>query len=64
LPLVFAGGVGAAGNRSVATGAVTGLLLGTFIGLIVIPVLFVVFQHLQEKIVGIKSVEKQHESQA
>ncbi|CEN43798.1 hypothetical protein CCAND38_1330001 [Capnocytophaga canis] len=56
--------MGAAGNRSVATGAVTGLLLGTFIGLIVIPVLFVVFQHLQEKIVGIKSVEKQHESQA
>lgn len=50
LPLVFASGIGAEGNRSVATGAVTGLFIGTFIGLIVIPVLFVVFQHLQEKI--------------
>lgn len=52
LPLVFAGGVGAAGSRSVATGAVFGLLIGTFIGLIVIPVLYVIFQWLQEKISG------------
>lgn len=50
LPLVFASGVGAAGNRSVATGAVTGLLIGTFLGLIVTPVLFVVFYGIQEKI--------------
>lgn len=52
LPLVFASGIGAAGNRSVATGAVTGLLIGTFIGLIVIPVLYVIFQWMQEKVVG------------
>ena len=52
LPLVFAGGIGSAGNRSVATGAVSGLLIGTFIGLIVIPVLYVIFQWLQEKISG------------
>ena len=52
LPLVFASGVGAAGNRSVATGAAAGQLIGTFFGLVVIPVLFVVFQHLQEKITG------------
>ncbi|GIZ15972.1 efflux RND transporter permease subunit [Capnocytophaga catalasegens] len=50
LPLVFASGIGAAGNRSVATGAVSGLLIGTFIGLIVIPVLYVIFQWFQEKI--------------
>lgn len=50
LPLVFATGVGAAGNRSVATGAVTGLLIGTFLGLIVVPVLYVIFQWLQEKV--------------
>ena len=50
LPLVFASGVGAAGNRSVATGAVMGLLIGTFLGLIVTPVLFVVFYGIQEKI--------------
>lgn len=57
MPLVLAGGIGSAGNRSVATGAVTGLLIGTFIGLIVIPVLFVIFQYLQEKIVKPKNQE-------
>jgi len=58
LPLVFATGVGAAGNRSVATGAAVGQLIGTFFGLIVIPVLFVIFQHLQELINGVKHKEE------
>ena len=58
LPLVFASGVGAAGNRSVATGAAIGQLIGTFFGLIVIPVLFVIFQHLQERISGVKYKEE------
>ena len=58
LPLVFATGVGAAGNRSVATGAAVGQLIGTFFGLIVIPVLFVIFQHLQELISGVKQKEE------
>lgn len=52
LPLVFATGVGAAGNRSVATGAAVGQLIGTFFGLVVIPVLFVIFQYLQERVSG------------
>lgn len=52
LPLVFATGVGAAGNRSVATGAAVGQLIGTFFGLVVIPVLFVIFQDLQERVSG------------
>ncbi|MBS1548918.1 MAG: efflux RND transporter permease subunit [Bacteroidetes bacterium] len=50
MPLVMASGIGAVGNRSIATGAVTGLLIGTILGLIVIPVLYVIFQTLQEKI--------------
>lgn len=50
LPLVFASGIGAVGNRSIATGAAAGLLIGTFLGVIVIPPLFVLFQYLQEKI--------------
>jgi HAE1 family hydrophobic/amphiphilic exporter-1 len=50
MPLVLASGIGAVGNRSIATGAVTGLLIGTILGLIVIPVLYVIFQTLQEKI--------------
>lgn len=50
MPLVFAGGVGAEGNRSIGTGAVGGLLIGTIIGVFIIPVLFILFQWLQEKI--------------
>ena len=50
LPLVFAGGIGAAGNRSIGTGAVGGLLIGTILGVFVIPILFILFQWLQEKI--------------
>lgn len=52
MPLVFANGVGAAGNRSIGTGAVGGLLIGTVIGVFVIPILFILFQWLQEKITG------------
>ncbi|MDO4225183.1 MAG: efflux RND transporter permease subunit, partial [Bergeyella zoohelcum] len=54
LPLMFATGIGSVGNRSVATGAVTGLFIGTLLGLIVIPVLYVVFQAIQEKIKPLK----------
>jgi HAE1 family hydrophobic/amphiphilic exporter-1 len=50
LPLVFAGGIGAAGNRSIGTGAVGGLLIGTLLGVFVIPILFILFQWLQEKV--------------
>ncbi|MFA7687265.1 MAG: efflux RND transporter permease subunit [Moheibacter sp.] len=50
MPLVFASGVGYVGNRSIATGAAFGLLIGTIIGVFNIPVLYVVFQWLQEKI--------------
>lgn len=50
LPLVFAGGTGAAGNRSIGTGAVGGLLIGTVLGVFVIPILYILFQWLQEKV--------------
>lgn len=50
LPLVFAGGVGAVGNRSIGTGAAGGMLIGTFVGVLVIPTLFVFFQYLHEKV--------------
>ncbi|EMQ95816.1 RND efflux system, inner membrane transporter CmeB [Xanthomarina gelatinilytica] len=58
-PLVLAKGVGAAGNNSIGTGAVGGLLVGTIIGVFVIPVLFVVFQWLQEKITGVPEAVNQ-----
>lgn len=50
MPLVLASGIGANGNRSLATGATFGLLIGTLLGVLVIPVLFVIFQSIQEKI--------------
>ncbi|HLU89413.1 MAG TPA: efflux RND transporter permease subunit, partial [Cyclobacteriaceae bacterium] len=49
LPLVFAAGVGAAGNNSIGTGAVGGLLIGTVLGVFVIPILYILFQWLHEK---------------
>ncbi|RPD96511.1 efflux RND transporter permease subunit [Aureibaculum marinum] len=52
MPLVLANGVGAVGNRSIGTGAVGGLLIGTIFGVLIIPILFIVFQFLQEKISG------------
>jgi HAE1 family hydrophobic/amphiphilic exporter-1 len=52
LPLMLANGAGAAGNRSIGTGAIGGMLIGTLLGVFVIPVLFIIFQLLQEKISG------------
>jgi HAE1 family hydrophobic/amphiphilic exporter-1 len=50
MPLMFATGAGAYGNRSIGTGAIGGMLIGTVLGVFVIPGLFIVFQALQEKI--------------
>ena len=52
LPLALSSGVGAVGNRSIGMGAVGGMLIGTLVGVFVIPVLFVIFQGWQEKISG------------
>lgn len=52
LPLMFSTGAGATGNRSIGTGAIGGMLIGTLFGVFVIPVLFLVFQALQERISG------------
>ena len=52
LPLALAKGVGAVGNKSIGMGAVGGMLIGTVFGVFVIPILFVIFQGLQEKISG------------
>jgi len=52
MPLMFASGAGAKGNRSIGTGAIGGMLFGTLIGVFTIPILFVIFQNLQEKASG------------
>lgn len=52
LPLMRATGASALGNRSIGTGAVGGMLTGVILGIFIIPVLYVIFQYLQEKISG------------
>jgi len=52
MPLMFATGAGAYGNRSIGTGAVGGMFIGTIFGVFAIPVLFIIFQVLQEKVTG------------
>jgi len=49
LPLMFATGAGANGSRTVGVGTVGGMLLGTLGLLFVVPVLFILFQTLQER---------------
>lgn len=62
VPLMIANGAGAVGNRSIGTGAVGGMLIGTVFGVFVIPVFFVVFQIVQEKISGApKLIEEDNE---
>ncbi|MFB9058259.1 efflux RND transporter permease subunit [Mariniflexile ostreae] len=49
-PLVIATGVGSEGNRAIGTGAVGGLLIGTVLGVFTIPILYMLFQWLHEKV--------------
>ena len=50
LPLMFAFGVGAHGNRTLGSSAIGGMLIGMILQIFIVPVLFVIFQWLQEKI--------------
>jgi HAE1 family hydrophobic/amphiphilic exporter-1 len=50
IPMMRATGPSALGNHSISIGAAGGMVTGVVIGLFIIPVLFVVFQFLQEKI--------------
>ena len=50
LPMMFAFGVGANGNRALGASAVGGMLIGMICQIFVVPALFVIFQYLQEKI--------------
>ncbi len=50
LPMMFAHGVGANGNKALGTGSVGGMLIGMLFQIFIVPALFVVFQKLQEKI--------------
>jgi HAE1 family hydrophobic/amphiphilic exporter-1 len=55
IPLMVATGGTEMGNRSISTGAAVGMFSGVVLGVFVIPLLFMLFQYLQEK-VSIKPV--------
>ena len=57
LPLMFASGVGANGNISIGVGTVGGMLIGTLALIIVVPVLFIVFKKIEEKIMPKRKIE-------
>ena len=50
LPMMFAFGVGAHGNRTLGTAAIGGMFVGMIFQILIVPALFVVFQYLQEKV--------------
>lgn len=50
IPLAFATGVGANGNISIGVGTVGGMLVGTIALLFIVPVLFIVFQTIEERV--------------
>ncbi|HEY0244199.1 MAG TPA: efflux RND transporter permease subunit [Mucilaginibacter sp.] len=52
-PMSIATGPSAQGNHSISIGAAGGMVSGVLLGLFIIPVLFVIFQSLQERITGI-----------
>jgi HAE1 family hydrophobic/amphiphilic exporter-1 len=49
IPLMFASGAGAVGNRTIGSAAAGGMLLGTVFGVIIVPGLYYVFASLAEK---------------
>lgn len=58
LPMMFATGVGANGNISLGVGTVGGMLIGTIALLFIVPVLFTIFQYLQEKLMPERNTQQ------
>ncbi|MBD5241102.1 MAG: MMPL family transporter [Barnesiella sp.] len=54
LPMMFATGAGANGNRALGTGSIGGMLIGMILQVLIVPALFVLFQKIQEKITPLK----------
>ena len=50
IPLMMAHGVGANGSRSLATGVIGGMIVGTLALLFLVPSLFITFQYIQEQV--------------
>jgi len=58
LPLIFASGAGALGNRTIGTAAAGGMLFGTVFGVIIVPGLYYIFAKISEKNILIANEEE------
>ncbi|MEZ3559702.1 MAG: efflux RND transporter permease subunit [Duncaniella sp.] len=54
LPMMFATGAGANGNRALGTGSIGGMLIGMVLQVFIVPALFVIFQKIQERFTPLK----------
>lgn len=60
IPLMLSGGGMAAGNKSISVSAAMGMLSGVVLGIFVIPVLYMFFQYVDEKLSSKKQVIVSH----
>jgi HAE1 family hydrophobic/amphiphilic exporter-1 len=58
LPLVFASGAGAVGNRTIGTAAAGGMLFGTIFGVIIVPGLYFIFASFGKKQLLVETKEE------
>ena len=49
IPLIMASGAGALGNRSIGTAAAGGMFVGTFVGIFLVPGLYLIFESLSAR---------------
>ena len=56
LPMALSTGVGANGNCSLGVGTISGMLIGTIALLLIVPVLFIIFQTIEEKVLPKRKV--------
>lgn len=61
LPMMFATGAGANGNRALGMGAIGGMLIGMLLQVLIVPALFVIFEKIQEKFTPLKWVDTDNE---
>ena len=58
IPLVFASGPGAVGNRTIGAAAAGGMLFGTIFGVIIIPGLYYIFAKISERNILVEGEEE------
>ncbi len=59
LPLITASGVGANGYRSLGVGTAGGMVVGTIALMFITPMFFVIFQFVEEKVMGKRKEERE-----